>query len=266
MSVATAPATRATPVSIRHPLEPLQRPGSPAGGRAAQVAGQGHADHALRLRQPQGAAEGPRPRLQRQARRSRARRSPCCSTTPPTPATRRRSRSTDRQAAVVEARPRRAADDDDRRADRVRAGRAGQPGVQGRAQEAVRHRRHQPGDGRYLERRQLRRRGGPHAAAGPAALLPAHATRPTTATCGRSRAAAGRRSQHDAGDPRRGVRPLAAAAGRVQLRRRPRAEVRAATSSRWRSPSRRGRASRSRATRCAGRTGASSSASTPAKG
>ena len=36
--------------------------------------------------------------------------------------------------------------------------------------------------------------------------------------------AAGRRSQHDEGDPRRGVRPLAAAAGRVQLRRRPRAE------------------------------------------
>ena len=38
------------------------------------------------------------------------------------------------------------------------------------------------------------------------------------------------------------------------------------TSSRWRSRSRTGRASRSTATRCAGRSGASSSASTPAKG
>ncbi len=35
----------------------------------------------------------------------------------------------------------------------MRAGGARQPGVQGRAEEAVRHRRHVAGDGRYLERR-----------------------------------------------------------------------------------------------------------------
>ena len=167
---------------------------------------------------------------------------------------------------VLEARPRRAADDDHRRAGRVRAGRARQPGVQGRPQEALRHRRHQPGHGRHLERRQLRRGGGRHAAAGPAALLPPHRPDRQRLRPADRGAAAGRRPEHDAGDPRRGVRPLAAAARARQLRRRPRPELPRPTSSRWRSPSRTGRASRSRATRCAGRSGASSSASTPAKG
>ena len=51
-------------------------------------------------------------------------------------------RSTDGKLLALRAHPRRAADDDDRRADRVRAGGAGQPGVQGRPQEALRHRRH----------------------------------------------------------------------------------------------------------------------------
>ena len=92
-------------------------------------------------------------------------------------------------------------------------------------------------------------RRGPHAPAGPAALLPAH--RPDRQ---RLRPAdrghpPGRRSQHDEGDPRRGIRPLAAAAEPGELRRRPRADSARRTSSRWRSRSPRGRASRSTATR-----------------
>ena len=109
-------------------------------------------------------------------------------------------------------------------------------------------------------------RGRPHAPAGPAAVLPPHRPDRQRLRPAHRRAAAGGRSQRDEGDPRRGVRPLAAAAAAGQLRRRPRRPNSAPTSSRWRSRSRRGRASRSTATRCAGRSGASSSASTPAKG
>ena len=68
----------------------------------------------------------------------------------------------------------------------------------------------------------------------------------------------GRRSQHDEGHPRRGVRPLAAAAAASATTRPTACRTSAPTSSRSRSRSRRGRASRSTATRCAGRTGASS--------
>ena len=83
-------------------------------------------------------------------------------------------------------------------------------------------RRHQPGHGRHLERGQLRRRGRPHAAAGPAALLPPHRPDRQRLRPADRGPAAGRRSEHDEGHPRRGIRPLAAAAGRGQLRRRPR--------------------------------------------
>ena len=171
----------------------------------------------------------------------------------------RRSRSS------LEARPRRAADDDHRRAGRVRAGRARQP----RVREALK--KHygiddtQPGDGRYLERGQLRRRGGPHPPARPAALLPAHRPDRQRLRPAHRGPAPGRRSQHDAGDPRRGVRPLAAAAAA-----RPTTPPTALPHLRddikpLEITQPEGRASRSRATRCAGRTGASSSASTPAR-
>jgi primary-amine oxidase len=50
---------------------------------------------------------------------------------------------------------------------------AGQPRVQGGAQAPVRHRGHQPRDGRHLERGQLRLRGGPHAPARAPAVFPA---------------------------------------------------------------------------------------------
>ena len=69
----------------------------------------------------------------------------------------------------------------------MRAGRARQPGVQGRAQEALRHRRHQPRDGRYLECRQLRRRRRIARGAWPGRCASCDTTRPTTATSGRSK-------------------------------------------------------------------------------
>ena len=107
----------------------------------------------------------------------------------------------------------------------------------------------EPGDGRYLERRQLRRRGRPHAPPGPAALLPAHRPDRQRLRPADRRAAAGRRSQHDEGDPRRGVRPLAAAAAASATTPPTACRTSAPTSSRSRSRSRRGRASRSTATR-----------------
>ena len=125
----------------------------------------------------------------------------------------------------------------------------------------------QPGHGRYLERRQLRRRGGPHAPAGPAALLPPHRPDRQRLRPADRGPAAGRRSQHDGGDPRRGVRPLAAAAA-ASATTPPTASpnFRDGHQAAGDHAAARGRASRSTATRCAGRTGASSSASTPARG
>ena len=128
-------------VSSWRPIHSNRSPPTKCSKRcAAEIERQGHADHALRLGQPQGAAEGPGPHFAR-------------------------PQAIPREAFVVlfdnatntcyeatlsltdgscsrGAHPRRAADDDDRRADRVRAGRAGQPRVQGRPQAAVRHRRH----------------------------------------------------------------------------------------------------------------------------
>ena len=131
----------------------------------------------------------------------------------------------------------------------MRAGRAGQPRVQGGAQEALRHRRHEPGHGRYLERRQLRRRRRSARAGWPGRCASSAPTRPTTATPGRSRAC-GRSS---ISTRCRSSASRSTATGRCRRARRttpPTACPQSATtSSRWRSRSRRGRASRSRATR-----------------
>ena len=116
-----------------------------------------------------------------------ARRLPSCSTTAPTPATRRRLSLTDRKLLSWKHVPGVQPTMTIGRADRVRAGGAGQPRIQGRPQEALRHRRYAAGHGRYLECRQLRHGGRPHAGAWPGRCASSAPTRPTTATPGRSR-------------------------------------------------------------------------------
>ena len=200
----------------RSPARTAERRRGPARGRAAPGGRQGHADDAVRLGRAAGAGRRSSSTARTATGRRPARRSPSCSTTPPTPATRRRSRSTDGKLLALEARPRRAADDDDRRAGRVRAGRPGQPRVPGRARRSTTGVDDtQPGDGRHLERGQLRRpeEDRTRRLARPLCFLRADPTdngyvRPDRGP------AAGRRPEHDAGHPRRGVRPLAAAAGR----------------------------------------------------
>ena len=175
--------------AMRHPLEPLTAAGGPAG--RPPVASPGKVTPTTRfvsvsLKEPPKAA---RPRPSPAARPSRARRSPSCSTTPRTPATRRPSRSPTASVLVVEARPRRAADHDHRRAGRVRAGRAGQPGVQGRARRSTTASTTRSlvmvdiwSAGNYGDARRTARAGWPGRSASCAP------TRPTTATPGPSRA------------------------------------------------------------------------------
>ena len=108
----------------------------------------------------------------------------------------------------------------------------------------------QPRHGRYLERGQLRRPRRTARAGSPGRSASSAPTRPTTATSG----------------PIEGLRPVVdlntmevirveeyghwpLPPGAAQLRRRPRDRLPRPTSSRWRSRSPRGRASRSRATR-----------------
>ena len=102
-----------------------------------------------------------------------------------------------RTGSLVEARPGRPADHDHRRAGRMRAGRPGQPRVQGRAQEAYGVDDTSLVDGRHLERGQLRLRRGPHPAAGPAALLSAHRSDRQRLRPADRGTAAGRRPEHD---------------------------------------------------------------------
>ena len=253
-------------IAARHPLEPLMRrevaPPSICSSTTA------------RSRRPRGSSPSPQGAGQIAGLRvkwrtaPRARRSPSSSTTPPTPATRRRVSLTDGKLLALEARPRRAADDDHRRAGRVRAGRARQPRVQGGAQEALRHRRHAAWSWSISgARATTASRGGPHAPARPAALLPPHRPDRQRLRPADRGPAPGRRPQHDGGDPRRGVRPLAAAAAGAATTpptacRDQRDRHQAAGDHAARGAELRGRGLPG----ARGRSGASSSASTPARG
>ena len=102
----------------------------------------------------------------------------------------------------------------------MRAGRAGQP----RIPRALK--RHTGVDDTTLvmvdiwtPAAMVRRKTAPGGS--PGRFASADPTRPTTGMSATSRALPGRRSEHHAGDPGRGVRPLALASGRGQLRRRP---------------------------------------------
>ena len=87
--------------------------------------------------------------------------------------------------------------------------------------------------------------GRPHPPARPAALLPPHRPDRQRLRPPDRGHPPGRRPEHDEGDPRRGVRPLAAAARASATTPPTGFPTSARTSSRWRSPSRTGRASRS---------------------
>ncbi len=192
----------------------VDRRGSPARRRPAQGRRQGHADHALRLGQPA------RSRTRRSSTRftgARADpprgRSPCCSTTRTNSCYEAAVSLTERKLLVLEAHSRRAADDD-RSTSRSNASRRCLRSPEFKAalkkQYGIDDTRLVMVDiwsaGNYGSEEDRTRR-----LARPLCFLRSDPTdngyaRPIEGI------AAGRRSEHDAGHPRRGIRPLAAAA------------------------------------------------------